>query len=372
MKVPFFDPSRIYVRYAKEILEATERCLGSGRWILGPEGEALEKELSLREGPATTSGWACCASGTDALILSMRALGLKPGDEVITASHTAIPTIVAIQSVGAIPVFAEIHPKTWVLSVDSILEKITKKTRCVMPVHLYGNMVNMDQLKEALDLHDSPSIAILEDVAQAHGSKLNGRSAGSWSRFSAHSFYPSKNLGAFGDGGAIRTNDANDLRHLQILRNYGQTSRYQMSEHIGMNSRLDELQAAYLRILLRDFQKTAESKKRITRTYLEAFRNLPLVAQSVTPGCDINPHLFVLRTKDMDTRDRMMLHLEGKGVQTLIHYPTPNHLQQPWKTSLRLPETESLASSILSIPMNPWMADAEVEQVIASVVEFYR
>lgn len=374
MHVPFFELKRLYLEQKDEIDLAIANVLGSGWYILGKEGEAFERAMGERlvgERRAVVG----CNSGTDALVLSLLAAQVGPGDEVITPSLTAIPTITAIRSTGATPVFAEINPETWVLDVEAIVPLLTAKTKAVVAVHLYGNMVDVHALEGALKRQGRTEITIIEDVAQAQGAELCGRQAGTIGRFGAYSFYPSKNIGALGDGGAVFARSTDDETALRMLRNYGQKDRYNAERDRGVNSRLDELQAAVLRVRLPLLEKWCRRKEAMTRIYREACEGLPIRFQKTTENCIPAWHLCVVALECRERRDALMLYLKEQGIDTIVHYPIPAHQQAAFRSGVSvgrsLAFTEELASRIISLPMNACLTESEQSHVIDKLRKFF-
>jgi dTDP-4-amino-4,6-dideoxygalactose transaminase len=370
MAVPFFDIGRLNATIAGEISTAVQRAVGSGWYILGKEGEAFESAMARQLGSGRVLG---CNSGTDSLVLSLRAAGVGSGDEVITVAHTAIPTVAAICAVGATPVLVDIDPATWVIDPVRIAQGLTPLTKAVIGVHLYGNMADIDAIQEALHAAGRSDIAIIEDVAQAQGAALSGRSAGVIGRFGSFSFYPSKNIGALGDGGAVACQSDADAERVSMLRNYGQRDRYHAELRSGLNSRLDEIQAAILSAKLPYLGTWNNRKSELMERYRTSLAGLPLLFQQVTAGCEPAWHLCVVALEKAGERDRLQEHLQRHGVQTLVHYPIPNHLQPAFAHARKgdLSVTENLAGRILSLPLSPVLADGEQEQVISSVREFF-
>lgn len=373
MKIPFLDLKKVNMELGKDIKRAIQVVIDSGWYILGENGETFEKNCKTalvgdREGYVIG-----CNSGTDAIVLSLLAAGVGPDDEVITVSHTAIPTICAINAVGAKPVFIDIDADTWVMDVNQLLPAITPKTKAIIPVHIYGNMVDINALNEFINQSGRKDISVIEDVAQAQGSRFYDREAGTLGRFGAFSFYPSKNIGALGDGGAVLCHTAMDMNCLKSLRNYGQKDRYHAEIMRGVNSRLDEIQAAILDIKLKHLDEWNQRKSKLMDIYREELSDLPLKFQEVTTGCEPAWHLCVIAMDDNKTRDALLSYLNKEGIQALIHYPVPNHLQKAFTSvsSNRLPNTENLADSILSLPFNTAISQKEVQYMIKSVHSFF-
>lgn len=369
IKIPFLNLREANLPIESEILEAVARVVKSGWYILGNELKNFETLLANDLRGENSGFVAGCNSGTDALILSLKAADIKAGDEVITVSHTAIPTVAAIVAVGATPVFVDINPATWVMDVSKVQAAVTPKTKAVVPVHLYGNMVDVPALKKILRELNREDIKIIEDCAQAQGSTLNGLQTGTLGDFGAFSFYPSKNIGALGDAGAVFT--ANESAHKKILsyRNYGQKDRYHAEFGGGLNSRLDELQAAILAVKLKYLRKWIARKSELMAIYRQELSDLPLTFQAITPACSPAWHLCVIALDDKIDRDKFQAQLLAAGLQTLIHYPLPNHLQPAFKKFSRsdLPVTESLAKKILSLPLSPELDETILKQIVTII-----
>lgn len=375
-QVAFCDLNRIYLDQKTETDAAVARVLASGWFILGKECAAFESAmLKDLDPPQSRGGVVGCNSGTDALILPLLEHGVGPGDEVIVPSHTAIPTITAVQSTGATPVFCDIDPETWVMDTRLLRGLISASTRAIIPVHIYGNMADIPAVQRAIG--DRTDIALIEDCAQAQGSRMGAAQAGTLGDFGAYSFYPTKNLGAMGDGGAVYSKHAERVERLKMLRFYGQKDRYNALVARGLNSRLDEVQAAILSVRLGKLHAGGERKASLMRRYRDELSGLPLRFQRETQGCTPNWHLAVIRLENTQTRDALMERLGSQGIQTIIHYPKPTHTQPAFSAATRardtrLPETESLASQILSLPMYPLLTDTEQGQIIQTVRSFFK
>ncbi len=373
MKIPFLDLKKIYNEQSSEIETAVQRVLKSGWYLLGAECAGFEKRMKLALVGDAAGHIVACNSGTDAIILSLLALDIGPGDEVITVSHTAIPTIAAIVAVGATPRFCEIHPDTWLMDCQKVLNLISERTKAIIPVHLYGNMVDVFSLKALLEKYGHTQIDIIEDCAQAQGSTLKGRAAGTIGRFGTYSFYPSKNLGALGDGGAVFCSSEKDAVKLRIVRFYWQESRYKAEVNRGINSRLNEIQAAILNLRLNCFDSWNERKRRFVEIYRNGLKNLPIKFQYVDSQCAPAWHLFVIQLNNFQQREALMKHLSKNGIETLVHYPIPTHRQNAFRSfqSSGLQVTEGIADRILSLPMNSGMNIEDVEYVIENIKSFY-
>ena len=341
------------------VQRAIARVIERGWFVLGPELEAFEREFSIVCGAAATVG---VGTGTDALAIGLRALGIGPGDEVITAPLSAAYSALAIMMAGARPVFADIDPERLTLDPGAAAAAVTPRTAAIMPVHLYGQPADMPAIAGVAQRH---GLAIVEDCCQSHLATCGGARVGSFSAVAAYSFYPTKNLGALGDGGALTTSDAALAEKARRLRNGGQTDRYHHVE-FGVNSRLDELQAAVLLDRLPLLPAWTERRRAVARRYRAALRNVDAVI--VPPECDPGHvyHLFPVRS---DARDAMQAHLQAAGVETLIHYPVPI-TKQPALASESpavCPIAERVCSEVFSLPLYPALPDSAIEQVAAAL-----
>jgi dTDP-4-amino-4,6-dideoxygalactose transaminase len=365
MQIKFGDLQREYAELGSELDEAVLRVTRSGWFILGREVEQFEAAFAAYLGVGYCVG---CASGTDAIALALMAAGVGPGDEVITVAHTAVPTISALSMVGARPVFVDIRPDTWLMDVNQVEAAISPRTRAILPVHLYGQCADMAPL---LATGRRRGIPVIEDCAQAHGATYGGCKAGAIGAMAAFSFYPSKNLGCYGDGGAVVTDDPATAEKFRMLRNYGQRRRYH-HEIVGINSRLDELQAAILSVKLPHLDVWNRRRRQIAALYTAGLADLPLQTPVETPTGEHVYHLYVIRAAE---RDRLQAFLAGRGIQTLIHYPVPAHLQPAYAhlggAAGRLPETERVAQTILSLPIYPQLSDEEAGRIVGAIRGFY-
>lgn len=347
------------------MLAGARRVVTSGWYVLGPELQAFERQWAERCGTRHCVG---VGNGMDAIELALRALDIGPGGEVITTPMTAFATVLAIVRAGAMPVLADIDPTTALLSPDSVQRCLTPRTRAVLLVHLYGQALGMERWQA---LCGDSNIALIEDCAQAHLARWNGQPAGSFGRASAWSFYPTKNLGALGDGGALVTDDDALATRVARLRNYGQSERYHHPE-LGMNSRLDELQAALLVERLRWLDGYTARRRDISTRYNQSIRN-PRVRLLAAPQ-QVESHVHHLYVLMCDARAELAAHMAKNGVQTLIHYPVPVHRQAPCTGLARDPRglthAEAHASACLSIPCHPQMSDTDVATVIDAVNSF--
>lgn len=345
--------------------DAFDRVVDSGRWILGPEVASFEREWASVCGVSYSVG---TANGLDALEIALRSLGIGANSEVITTPMTALATVLAVTRAGATPVLADIDPRTALLDVESAERCMTKKTRAMIPVHLYGNGSAAPAWAAFAEQH---KITLVEDCAQAHLATVGGRKVGSFGIAGAYSFYPTKNLGAVGDAGALVTSDEDLAERARLLRNYGQRDRYH-HELAGMNSRLDELQAALLRARIRWLEVQTERRRGIAAYYSAHIVNPSVVPldSPPDPSAHVN-HLFVVRC---ETRDDLFRHLRERGIEALVHYPVPAHLQRPYLRAGRDPwglsNSESHARTCLSLPCHPGLSDDEVDVVVAAVNEY--
>lgn len=346
-------------------LQAVERVLRSGWYVLGEEVRKFESLWAERCGTNYAVG---VGNGMDAIEIGLRTLNIGPGDEVITTAMTAFASVLAIIRVGATPVLADIEPETGLLSLESVERCITKKTKAVLLVHLYGQVRHMQAWQ---DLCEKYAIELLEDCAQAHLARLDGKVAGSFGRFGAYSFYPTKNLGAIGDGGALVTSDQALAERAAVLRNYGQSIRYYHPE-FGLNSRLDEIQAALLSVRLNWLDQYTERRQYIAMSYQQGLNSphVQLLKAPVEPAAHVY-HLFVVLTSQ---RDALQAHLNAVGIQSLIHYPVPIHHQEKCGEMRRDPEglhhSETHALQCISLPCHPQMAAQDIHTVIDAVNAF--
>jgi dTDP-4-amino-4,6-dideoxygalactose transaminase len=366
--VPFFDLSGAQAAQQKELQIAAARVIDSGWFILGRELESFERAFADYCGVRHVVG---VASGLDALILSLRAwkrMGrLKTGDKVVVPANTFIATVMAIIENGLTPVLVEPNPETLNLSVEGVLSALPQGPKAVVAVHLYGRLCPMPEL---LALCAREGLLLLEDAAQAHGALLDNRRAGSFGDAAGFSFYPTKNLGALGDGGAVATSDDALAALLRSLRNYGSDTKY-VNDEQGLNSRLDEMQAALLRVKLPGLDAANAARRRIAERYLAGMTN-PLAAPPKAPS-DRDSHVWHLFVVRCDVRDALVAHLDAAGIQTAIHYPVAPHRQACYRGLLddyRLPLTERLQETCLSLPMSPALTDAQADRVIAAINSF--
>jgi dTDP-4-amino-4,6-dideoxygalactose transaminase len=350
-----------------EIRAALDRVFASQQWILGPGGEALEREIAQLCGSPFGVG---VASGTDALTLALHASGVGPGDDVIVPAFTFIATASAVSALGARPVFADIEPTSFALDAARIEERLTPRTRAIVAVHLFGLAAEMDPI---LALGGRREIAVIEDNAQSLGAKYRGRPTGSMGAFGCLSFYPSKNLGAYGDAGMILTPSAAAAERLRGLRNHGETKRYVSAER-GWNSRLDEIQAAVLRVKLRHLAQWTAARQAVARAYDAALSGVPGIRPP--QGRDGSVHVYSVYTIRVEggaaRRDRVKQHLAERGIASVVYYPVPLHLQPLYAgAGLKpgaLPQSERAADEVLSLPIYPALTEVQIARVAQAVV----
>ena len=351
---------RQYELHAAEYEEAALRSLRSGWYIMGPELEAFEQEFAAYTGACYAVG---LNSGLDALTLSVAALGISVGDEVIVPANTYIATVLAVTANGATPVFVE-PDEYYNLDAERLEDAVTVRTRAIMPVHLYGQAVNMELVMEIAGRH---RLAVIEDCAQSHGAHFGGTMTGRFGDIGCFSFYPTKNLGAFGDAGAIVTDNAVLAEKIRMLRNYGSKEKYH-NEICGVNSRLDEIQAALLRVKLGHLPELIEERKKIAAQYMASIRNPHIVLPETRNGAEHVYHQFVVRTA---ARGHFKDYLAANGIETVIHYPVPPHLAECYVNlgygHGSFPVAERYADEVLSLPMFNGMRADEIAYVIETV-----
>ena len=363
MKIDLAVLGRQFSLHQEEYEEAALRVLRSGWYILGPELKAFEHEFAEFVGAKYCVG---VNSGLDALTLALRALEIKAGDEVIVPANTYIATVLAITANGAKPVFVEPN-KYYNLDENLIEQAITKKTKAIMVVHLYGQAANMVAIKQIADKYGLP---VVEDCAQSHGAHYYGMMTGHWGTIGCFSFYPTKNLGAFGDAGAIVTDDEALAKKISMLRNYGSEIKYR-NKYAGVNSRLDEIQAALLRVKLKHLPELIEERQHIAEEYLQGIVNPLIKLPEIREGAEHVYHQFVVLCKE---RDRLKAYLEAKGIETVIHYPIPPHLAECYHY-LQYVEgdyaiTERYAKNLLSLPIFNGISGKEIQYIIKVCNQF--
>ena len=348
----------------KKISKAIGEVIESKSYILGSRVESFEKAFAKFLGVKYAVG---VGSGTDALRLALRALGIGPGDKVLTVAFTSPFTAVAIVEEGSIPVFCDVDEKTYTIDLANAERKIDKRVKAIIPVHIYGNPCQIDHVLAIAKKHN---LKIIEDACQAHGAKYKGKRVGIFGDLSAFSFYPTKNLGAFGDGGMIVTNSSSLAKKIYSLRHGGQTKRF-WHVYKGVNSRLDEIQAAVLEIKLKDLNKNNRKREKLAQRYIKELSDLPVIFQQVTKNSNSVYHLFTIRTKK---RTRLMNYLREGGIGCDIYYPYPTHLQPLFKNyeAGSLPTTESLDRELLAIPTSPTLSSEEQGKVILRIRNFFK
>jgi aminotransferase EvaB len=359
-----WDYSREYESERKDILDAVETVFSSGRLVLGPSVSSFEAEFAGYHGVSHCVG---VDNGTNAIRLALQALGVGAGDEVITVSNTAAPTVLAIDAAGATPVFVDVHPDTYLMDVDQVVAAITPRTKCLLPVHLYGQCVDMAPLRAIADEH---GLVLLEDCAQAHGARHHGEIAGSMGAAAAFSFYPTKVLGAYGDGGATITNDPTVDANLRRHRYYGMEKTYYVVETPGHNCRLDEVQAEILRRKLGRLDQYVAGRQAVATRYVEGLADTDLVLPVTAPG---NTHVYYVYVVRHPRRDDILEALKAYDIQLNISYPWPVHTMTGFAhlgyEKGSLPVTERLAGEIFSLPMYPSLPEETQQHVITSLRE---
>jgi dTDP-4-amino-4,6-dideoxygalactose transaminase len=358
------NPQAQYLAHKSEIDTAIHTVLESGWYVLGRETEAFEREFAAYVGVDHAVG---VGSGTEALHLALTACDVGVGDEVITVSHTAVATVAAIELAGATPVFADIEDRYYTLDPAGLERLITPRTRAIIPVHLYGQAADLDPITEVAGRH---GLTVIEDCAQAHGARYRDRPAGRFGALACFSFYPTKNLGAIGDGGMVVTGDARLAGKVRLLREYGWAERY-VSQITGWNSRLDEIQAAVLRVKLRHLDADNAARGRIAGAYSAALSGCGLRLPATRPGGSHVFHLYAVRSGE---REALRQHLQRSGIAAGIHYPVPVHKQPAYisRFPAGLPITERVANEVLSLPIYPELKNDEVGAVIDAVLGFFR
>jgi dTDP-3-amino-2,3,6-trideoxy-4-keto-D-glucose/dTDP-3-amino-3,4,6-trideoxy-alpha-D-glucose/dTDP-2,6-dideoxy-D-kanosamine transaminase len=355
------DLGRLSDDVRKEIHQSLSECIDSGWYILGKNVTSFEEEFASYNG---TSYCISVANGTDALEIGLRALGVKSGDKVITVANAGFYSSIGILACGAEPAYADIDPATYTMSPESLKKVLTNEVKAVILTHLYGTLGDVESILEICEKHGIP---LLEDCAQAHGASLGGRKAGSFGRLSCFSFYPTKNLGAMGDGGALCTSDSELAERIRLLRQYGWGKKYSVDIPHGGNSRLDEMQACILRIKLRKLDRWNEERRAVAARYGKGIANPSIARKPSVSGEGYVAHLYVLETDD---RAGLSAWLKGKGIPSDVHYPIPDHRQKVFGNmyaAVTLENTERACGRVLTLPCFPEMTVEETEQVIAAV-----
>ena len=365
IQIPPSNPKANYLAHKEEIDVAIAHVIDSGWYILGQEVTALEKGFADYIGVRFGIG---VGNGTDALHIALRACGIGAGDEVITVSHTAVATVTAIELCGATPVLVDIDLNTYTIDPHQIECAITEQTKAIIPVHLYGHPADLESIMHVAHRYE---LCVIEDCAQSHGAVYKSRMTGAWGDIAAFSFYPTKNLGAIGDGGMVVTNDPELAERVRLLREYGWRQRY-ISDFAGLNSRLDELQAAILRVKLRYLAEENQKRQTLANIYDEMLSATNLTLPTCIPGASHVYHQYVVR---FEHRDSLREFLRERGIGTLIHYPVPIHRQPAYQGRLRcagsMANTERVVEDILSLPMFPELTFEQVRQVAEIIVSWW-
>ena len=364
------SPLANYLSNQEAMDEAIHRVLRAGRYLMGEETPAFEREFADYIGVPYA---VAVGNGTEAIHLALRALGIGPGHEVITVSHTAVATVAAIEMCGATPVLVDIHPESYTMDPACLEKARSDRCKAIVPVHLYGQPCDLERIIPFARKH---GLYVIEDCAQSHGALYRGRRTGSWGHAATFSFYPTKNLACLGDGGAITTQDPSLYEKLKAIRLYGWDEN-RISQCPGWNSRLDELQAAVLRVKLARLEECNEKRIRIARTYHELLRGITALTLPLpAPETAHVYHQYVVRCAHRSVRNRLIPFLSDRGIQTAIHYPVPVHLQPAYLHRLAgagsLSMTEEVVGRILSLPMFPELTDEEVARVAKTIEAFFR
>lgn len=357
------DPKAAYLAARTEIDAAIRRVLDGGCYILGPEVEAFEQEFAAYLGDVRCGS---VANGTDALELALRALGVGPGDQVATVANTVSATAAAIVACGATPVFVEIEPESMLMDPAALERRLasTARVRAIVPVHLYGRACDLPRITA---IAQAAGVPVVEDCAQAHGAAIGGRKVGAWGELAAFSFYPTKNLAALGDGGAVVGRDPALIEKVRLLRQYGWRTRY-VSDGPGRNSRLDEIQAAILRVQLPRLDAANARRARLAARYGDRLAGLPIRLPAPAPAGAHVWHQFVIRTP---RRDALKVHLERAGIHAGVLYPVPLHWQPGFASDVALPRTEAACAEVISLPLHAGVNKPEVDRVCAAVCRFH-
>lgn len=363
MSIPLLDLKAQYLTIKEDIDQAIQRVLDSSKFVLGPEMNAFEKDMAAYCGVKEA---VAVGNGTDALVLSLRALGVGPGDEVITTPFTFFASAETVAALGATPVFVDIDPVTLNMDLDQLEAKITPRTKAIIPVHIFGQMIDVERVMEIAARHD---LKVIEDAAQAIGANYRGRKAGSIGNAGTFSFFPTKNLGAYGDAGMIVTDDEDLAAHLRMLRFHGCKTKYYHDE-IGYNSRMDEMQAAILRVKFQHIDEWNTARREKGEIYNALLAGLPLTLPGVDPAGTPVYHLYVLRT---DKREEIMAALKENGIGTAIYYPVPLHLQNVFKDlgckEGDFPVAEKACSQAMALPCFPELTREQQEEIVKVVKE---
>jgi dTDP-4-amino-4,6-dideoxygalactose transaminase len=365
MYIPLVDLKAQYETIRPEVNAAIQRVLENSSFILGSEVVQFEQAFANYIGAKGAVG---IASGTAALQLALLACGVKPGDEVITTAHTFIATAEAISHTGAKPIFVDINPRTYNLDPNCVEDAITPRTRAIMPVHLYGQSAALEPLMNIAQRHN---LSLIEDAAQAHGALYQGRACGTIGHLACFSFYPGKNLGAYGDAGAVTGNDTTLLSKVRKLRNHGRSTKYE-HEEVGYGERLDALQAAILSVKLSFLDQWTEARRHHAKLYTELLADIDLAPPWEAPDTRHVYHLYVIRTPH---REALLTYLKAQGIDAGVHYPLPLHRQPAYLKlgygDVYLPETERAAAEILSLPLYPELTDDQIHYVVEQIKGYF-
>ena len=358
------NPSEQFKSYQLEIEKAVISVMRSNRYVLGKEVDSLEKEFAEYIGTSSAIG---VANGTDAIELALRALNIGPGDDVITVSHTAVATVAAIECTGAKAVLVDVDPKSYTLNPVQLEECLTKNTKAIIVVHLYGNAADLDSIVTFCNSH---KLFLIEDVSQAHGARYNGKRLGSFGDFGCFSCYPTKNLGAIGDAGLVTTNNNDLANKVRMLREYGWENR--TSIYPGRNSRLDEIQAAVLRVKLKYLDADNEKRRKLAKYYSDELSELPIQLPSIRSGVESVFHLFVVQ---VENRQRLIKFLKEENIQAGIHYLLPVHLQPAYQDRIQtandMSTSESIVKKIISLPIYPELSFDDAKKIINTLKKFF-
>ena len=364
MKISMVDMVAQYRSIQKEIDKAVKDVLESGWFIMGPNVKAFDEEMAAFCGVSHGIG---CASGTDALQLCLMAIGVEPGDEVITTPFTFVATAEVIALLGAKPVYVDIDPDYYLIDVDQIEKAITKKTKAIIPVHLYGQTADMDRINAIAKAH---KLVVIEDACQAVGATYKGRKACSLGDFGCLSYYPAKNLGAYGDGGHVLTNNEEYAKNIEMIRDHGSGGRYH-HDVLGVNSRLDAIQAAILRVKLKHLEAWSDARRDRAALYTELLKDAKVITPKVQ---EHNEHVFHQYSIRVQNRDGLQEHLKEAGIPSAIHYPVPLHLQPAYrhfgKGEGSFPVAEEVAREIISLPMYPELQEEAISFIVEKITDF--
>ncbi|HHW02470.1 MAG TPA: DegT/DnrJ/EryC1/StrS family aminotransferase [Thermoanaerobacterales bacterium] len=366
MKIPFLDLKAQYETIKNEIDSAVSEVIQSGHFIMGPNVKQFENEMASY---LDVKHAIAVANGTDALILSLDALNIIPGDEVITSPFTFFASAESISRVGAVPVFADIDPKTFNIDPGLVEKKITGKTKAIIPVHIFGQPADMDAMMQIAEKHD---LYIIEDACQAIGAQYKGKKAGTIGNTGCFSFFPTKNLGGYGDGGMVITDDDGVAEKIKLLRVHGSSKKYYHSL-LGYNSRLDEIQAAVLRVKLKYIDAWNAARREKANLYNKLLKDTPVITPYEAPGSHHVYHLYTILAPE---RDELQKYLQEKGISTGVYYPLPLHLQEVYKylgyKKGDLPVAESISEKALSLPLDPEVSEEQIEYVASEIINFYK